>query len=296
MVALHVPLVTGRGRLGLPPRLADWFKGLVRVKPSTVLISLGDPYLIRQLSFFPTYLCTYSHVSTSQRAAVKALFGEIPVTGRLPVSIPGVAERDTGLRRDPLPMVLGKARPETSDPSRRGIRALRTELQRLIRRFIDTQAFPGASLAVGYREKLLVCRGYGRLDYTSTSPAASLNSVYDLASLTKVICTTTLVMQACDRGVIDLDDRLGRYFPEFRAGDKQQVTLKHLLAHSSGLPAHVPLYTDAGGKEDILRRILETPLEYPRAAGASTATWASFCWGRWWKELVERASTGWLRS
>ena len=263
LVALHVPLVTGTGRLGLPPRLADWLKGLVRVKPSAVLVSLGDPYLIRQLSFFPTYLCTYSHVSTSQRAAVKALFGEIPVTGRLPVSIPGVAERDTGLRRDPLPMVLGKARPETSDPSRRGIRALRTELQRLIRRFIDTQAFPGASLAVGYREKLLVCRGYGRLDYTSTSPAASLNSVYDLASLTKVICTTTLVMQACDRGVIDLDDRLGRYFPEFRAGDKQQVTLKHLLAHSSGLPAHVPLYTDAGGKEDILRRILETPLEYP---------------------------------
>ena len=263
LVALHVPLVTATGRLGLPPRLADWLKGLVRVKPSAVLVSLGDPYLIRQLSFFPTYLCTYSHVSTSQRAAVKALFGEIPVTGRLPVSIPSVAERDTGIRRDALPMVLGKARPETSDPSRRGIRPLRTELQRLIRRYIDTQAFPGASLAVGYRERLLVCRGYGRLDYTSTSPAASLNSVYDLASLTKVICTTTLVMQACERGVVDLDDRLGRYFPEFRTGDKQQVTLKHLLAHSSGLPAHVPLYTDAGGKEDILRRILETPLEYP---------------------------------
>ena len=262
VVALHFPLVTGTGRLGLPTRLADWLKGLVRVNPSAVLISLGDPYLIRQLCFFPTYLCAFSHVSSSQRAAVKALFGEIPVEGRLPVSIPGIAARDTGLHREALAMVLGRARPDTSDPSRRGIRALRTELQRLIRRFIDLKAFPGASLAVGYREWLLVCRGYGRLDYTSTSPAANANSVYDLASLTKVVCTATLVMQACERGVIDLDDRLGRYFPEFRAGNNGQVALKHLLTHSSGLPAHVPLYAHANGKEDVLRRILETPLEY----------------------------------
>ena len=262
LVALHVPLVTGTGRLGLPPRLADWLKGLVRVKPSTLLISLGDPYLIRQLSFFATYLCTFSHVSTSQRAAVKALFGEIPVAGRLPVSIPGVAAGDSGLHRETLPMVLEKARPDASNPSPKEIRTLRNRLQRIIRRFIDLKAFPGASLAVGYREKLLVCRGYGRLDYTSTSPAASSNSVYDLASLTKVVCTTTLAMQACDRGTIDLEDHLERYFPEFRVGDKQQVTLKHLLAHSSGLPAHVPLYQQADGKENILQRILELPLEY----------------------------------
>ncbi len=261
LVALHVPLVTGTGRLGLPPLLADWLRGLVRVKPSTLLISLGDPYLIRQLSFFPTYLCTFSHVSTSQRAAVKALFGEIPLAGRLPVSIPGAAERDTGLQRDALPMILEKVRPDASNPPQRGIRALRTELQRLVRRSIDLQAFPGASLAVGYREKLLVCRGYGRLDYASTSPAANSNSVYDLASLTKVVCTTTLVMQAIERGLIDLDDRLERFFPEFRAGNKRQVALKHLLAHSSGLPAHVPLYQHASGKENVLRRILETPLE-----------------------------------
>ena len=262
LVALHVPLVTGTGRLGLPPRLAEWLKGLVRVKPSATLISLGDPYLIRQLSFFPTCLCTFSHVSSSQSAAVKALFGEIPVDGRLPVSIPGVAERDSGLRREALPMVLRRARPDASNPSRRDIRGLRTELQRLVRRFIDLQAFPGASLAVGYREKLLVCRGFGRLDYTATSAPANLHTVYDLASLTKVVCTTTLVMQACERGVIDLDDRLGRYFPEFRAGNKRQVALRHLLSHSSRLPAHIPLYKHAGGRENILRRILDTPLQH----------------------------------
>ena len=262
VVALHVPLVTGTGRLGLPPLLTDWLKALVGVKPSALLISLGDPYLIRQLVFFPTYLCAYSHVATSQRAVVKALFGEIPVGGRLPVSIPGVADRDAGLRREALPMVLGRVRPDASNPSRRDLRALQTRLQRLVRRFIDLQAFPGASLAVGYRETLLVGRGYGRLDYTSTSAPASLHTVYDLASLTKVVCTTTLAMQACDRRLIDPEERLSRYFPEFQEGQKQQVALKHLLTHSSGLPAHVPLYAHAGGKEDILRRIVETPLEY----------------------------------
>ena len=262
VVALHVPLVTGTGRLGLPARLADWLKALVRVKPSSVLISLGDPYLIRQLSFFPTYLCTYSHVSTSQRAAVKALFGEIPVAGRLPVSIPGVANRDSGLRREALPMVLRRARPDASNPSRKDIRGLRTRLQRLVRGFIDLQSFPGASLAVGYREKLLVCRGFGKLDYTATSGPANPHTVYDLASLTKVVCTTTLAMQACDRGLIDPEDRLSRYFPEYREGQKQQVALNHLLTHSSGLPAHLPLYKHATGKEKVQRRILETPLEH----------------------------------
>ena len=261
LVALHVPLVTGTGRLGLPTRLADWLKGLVRIKPSALLISLGDPYLVRQLSFFPTCFCTFSHVATSQRAAVKALFGEIPVEGRLPVSIPGVAERDTGLQRTAAPMVLGKVPPDASHPSRKDVGGLRTRLQRLVQGFIDHRAFPGASLAVGHREKLLLCRGYGRLDYTSTSPAVNSNSVYDLASLTKVVCTTTLAMQACEHGVIDLEDRLGRYFPEFRSGAKQQVGLKHLLAHTSGLPAHLPLYKHASGKESVLRRILETPLE-----------------------------------
>ncbi len=262
VVALHVPLVTGTGRLGLPARLADWLQALVRLKPSAVLISLGDPYLIRQLSFFPTYLCAYSHVSTSQRAAARALFGEIPLAGRLPVSIPGVAAGGAGLRREALPMVLEKARPDASDRPRQDIRGLRTRLQQLVRRFIDLQAFPGASLAVGYRENLLVCRGYGRLDYTSTSRPANQNTVYDLASLTKVVCTTTLAMQACDRGLIDLEDRLSRYFPEFQDGQKQQVALKHLLTHSSGLPAHIPLYQHASGKENVLRRILETPLEH----------------------------------
>ena len=69
-------------------------------------------------------------------------------------------------------------------------------------------------------------------------------------------------MQACERGDIDLEDPLGRYFPEFRVGGKHEVTLKHLLTHSSGLPAHFPLYAHTSGKEHILRRIPEIPLEH----------------------------------
>ena len=262
LVALFVPLVTGTGRLGLPTPLADWLKGLVRANPSALLISLGDPYLIQQLSFFPTYLCTYSHVATSQRAAVKALFGEIPLAGELPVSIPGVAARATGLKREALPMVLGKPRLLGSNQARQGILALRKQLQQIVLQYIALQAFPGASLAVGYQDKLLVRQGFGRLDYGSTSPSAKPHTIYDLASLTKVVCTTTLVMQACERGDIDLEDPLGRYLPEFRVGRKHEVTLKHLLTHSSGLPAHFPLYAHTSGKEHILRRILEIPLEH----------------------------------
>ncbi len=240
MVVLFAPLVTGTGRVGLPTWLWDWLKRLIRAKPSSLLISLGNPYLIQRLPSMATYLCAYSHVAASQTAAVKALFGEIPLVGKLPVSIPGVAKRSSGLKREPLPMILRKVRPARSNRVPAGTVALRKHLQQVIRRFVGIQAFPGASMAVGYQGELLVRQGYGRLDYGSKSPLAKPDTLYDLASLTKVVSTTTLAMQAWERGEMDLEERLSRFFPEFSGHSKQQVTLRHLLTHTSGLPAPSP--------------------------------------------------------
>ena len=262
VIALFAPLVTGTGRAYLSSRLSDWLNGLVQTKPSSLLISLGNPYLIQQFPSVATYLCTYSHVATSQTAAVKALFGEIPLTGELPVSIPGVAERSTGLKREPLSMLLEKSRLDGSDQAQARTLTLRKDLQEVVRHFIGVQAFPGASMAVGYRGKLLVHQGYGRLDYGSNSPSAKTDTIYDLASLTKVVSTTTLAMQAWERGELDPGERLSRFFPEFSEQNRQQVTLGHLLTHSSGLPAHRPLYKHTCGTRNYLRQVLRVPLEY----------------------------------
>lgn len=120
-------------------------------------------------------------------------------------------------------------------------------------------AFPGAALVVGRGSRPVEKRGFGVLapGRGSVDPDGTL---YDLASLTKVIATTTAVMLMVEDGKMELDAPVSRYLPEFAGGAKGRVTLRHLLAHTSGLPAGIGL--PSGGAEAALRRIVQTPLRH----------------------------------
>jgi CubicO group peptidase (beta-lactamase class C family) len=92
--------------------------------------------------------------------------------------------------------------------------------------------------------------------------AASLETIYDLASLTKPLMTGLLCARRVERGELDLDGSVARYLPEFDVDDKRAITLRQLLTHTSGLPAWRPLYILAGGeRERALRAIVDQPLE-----------------------------------
>lgn len=108
-------------------------------------------------------------------------------------------------------------------------------------------------------------QAFGALTYAADAPRCDDDTIFDLASLTKVIATASIAMQLCDRGVIALETRVTDIEPRWRGADRDAVTLEHLLNHSSGLPAHVPLYRVARDRAAFLDRILETPLE--RAPG-----------------------------
>jgi CubicO group peptidase (beta-lactamase class C family) len=102
--------------------------------------------------------------------------------------------------------------------------------------------FPGAALAVGRREQVVVERGIGHLDWYAGSEAVDPDlTVYDLASLTKVVATTTAVMLLVEDGRLGLDTPVREYLPAFSGGDKDFVTIRHLLTHTSGLPAGTSL-------------------------------------------------------
>lgn len=131
----------------------------------------------------------------------------------------------------------------------------------------DSGAFPGAVVAVGRRGRLALLAGvgrYGEEDFRRPDPA----TIYDLASLTKVVGLTTAVMLLVDEGRLDLDDPVRRWVPAFRGQGKEAVTLRHLLTHSSGLPAWRPLYTEAPTRAAALLLADTTPL----AAAPGTAT------------------------
>ena len=123
-------------------------------------------------------------------------------------------------------------------------------------------AYPGAALVIGRRDTILFAKGYGHLTWSTASPAADPDStLWDLASLTKVVATTTSLMLLVERGRVDLDAPVRRYLPEFAAAD---VTVRHLLTHTSGLRATLPLFRDAKDSADALRMVLaQTPLVPP---------------------------------
>jgi CubicO group peptidase (beta-lactamase class C family) len=136
----------------------------------------------------------------------------------------------------------------------------------LVNDAILRRSFPGAVLAVAYRGELVAHREFGRFTYEAEadSPLVTRETLWDLASLTKVICTTSMAMMLHERGKLDLDARVVELLPEFDDGldrRREAVTVRMLLAHSSGLPAHRRFYCDLAGREAITAAAMRVPLE-----------------------------------
>ena len=120
-------------------------------------------------------------------------------------------------------------------------------------------AAPGLVLAVSNRGVRLVY-GTGRLGQGQPE-RPNAQTLYDLASLTKVVALTTLAMFAVDERRLELDAPVQRYLPEFAGTGKDRVTIRHLLTHSSGLRAHRPLYLETASREAALALVNATPLD-----------------------------------
>ncbi len=129
------------------------------------------------------------------------------------------------------------------------------------------RAFPGAFAIVGSSFGVLARHGVGSLDWAN-SPATTDSTLWDLASLTKVIALTSIVMQLTAAGQLDIDAPVSRYIPEFTGGEKGRVRVRDLLTHSSGLPSWRPLYKETETRAEALALVINTPLE--RAPRTST--------------------------
>lgn len=128
---------------------------------------------------------------------------------------------------------------------------------------VREQAFPGAVLAVTVGTDLVCWRAVGRFTYEEDSPSVAPTTIFDLASVSKAVATTTMAMILFERGVLDLDSRVVDFFPEFASDDprREQINLRMLLAHSSGLPAWREFWRGSYTRESVIQAALATPLE-----------------------------------
>ena len=129
-------------------------------------------------------------------------------------------------------------------------------------------AFPGAIAVVGTRNRILAEHAVGRVDHAAGAPRTGPHTVWDLASLTKVVASTSAAMRLVEAGAIELDAPARRYLPGWTGAGNDATTVRHLLSHSGGLPAYARYYerlpiAGVASRDAVRAMVLATPLEYP---------------------------------
>ena len=164
---------------------------------------------------------------------------------------------------------LTRAKPSAVGMSRK----LVPRLDSVIRAAIADHATPGATIAVVRRGKLLLLKGYGHTDWARGAPRANDSTMYDMASLTKVVATTTAAMILEDEGTLDLSRTVASYLPEYDVPDKRAITVRMLLTHTSGIRSNFPLWKEAKGREQYLAGMVTFPLVREPGSAVEYTDW-----------------------
>lgn len=140
--------------------------------------------------------------------------------------------------------------------------ALVGRLDKIVKEAMEEAVAPAVAIAVGRNGRIAYMKGYGHISWDiPSSPAVDTNTLFDLASLTKVVATTTMAMIMEEAGQLDLDRTVSSYLPEFNSPEKLGITVRQLLTHNGGLEAGGNTF-NARGREAYLRLINARPLEY----------------------------------
>src|SRR5689334_4277564 len=151
--------------------------------------------------------------------------------------------------------------------------ALPARLDSIVRIGLEQGAAPGAVLAVGRYGRLVYLKGLGTTDYAEGAPPADASTMYDLASRTKVVATTTAGRILEEDGKVDISRTVQSYLPAFNAPDKAAITVRMLLTHRGGLEAFAPLWKDTRGRADYLTKINARPLASPPGTKMVYSDW-----------------------
>jgi beta-glucosidase-like glycosyl hydrolase/CubicO group peptidase (beta-lactamase class C family) len=203
---------------------------------TAIIFAFGNPYAIRNFNNAKNVVACYEDDEPTHKAAVRLLDGEFSAKGKLPVTVAENLKFGTGITANyyfpyakPGEVGLGSS--------------METEIDSIATAAIAKGAMPGAVVLVAKDGKVAFHKAYGTLSFDSKEPVTT-ETVYDLASVTKISATTMAVMRLYDEGKLKLDDELQQYIPWLAGTDKANIKVREVLLHQAGLIPFIPFYKE----------------------------------------------------
>ena len=223
----------------------------------SILVSFGSPYF-ENYNYFDTLILTYGYGPLSVEAVGNAIFGRANISGRLPVTLSKELKRGHGL-------IIKKRLSEFSIKKKYNMQFAES----IIEDAINDKIFPGAQIFISKGENIILNKGFGKLTYESESAKVDVNTIYDIASITKVMSTVPLVMKLEEKKRLSINNYVTEYFPSFKGKHKEKVKVLHLLTHTSGISSYVEYFNNKNifNEKDIIDDILKRDLLFEPAFG-----------------------------
>lgn len=260
IISLHDMNGAAGKSFGISQSTKDLIENL-RKQTKVVLVIFGTPYALQYFDNVNWVLQAYEEDPIAQDVAAQALFGGIPVMGKLPVTASAKSQYGQGI------LIEKATRLGYTVPEEVGLNSLTlSKIDTIAQQAIMAKATPGMVVLVAKDGQVVYEKAFGSHSYTGSQPVKT-SDLYDLASVTKIAATTLAMMKLYDEGKIDLDQTMGFYLPELRGSNKAPLTIRQVMTHRAGLLGWIPFYKQTITKT---RRSVRPSTKYYRTVKTAT--------------------------
>lgn len=213
----------------------------ISAQNATILSVFGSPYALMDVDISQTksVLVFYQNLTTTHDVAAGAIFGASDINGKLPVDVNETLKFGTSISVKSIQR-MGFAEPESVGMDS----TILNTIDQMAQEAVDKGATPGLQIVAARKGKVIYNKALGFQDVTSKKKVEPTD-LYDVASVTKVTATLPLMMREVSEGKLNLDQTLGSIIPEAKSTNKSSLTLRELLAHTSGLPPWIGFYKES---------------------------------------------------
>ena len=249
IVSMLIRISMDKGQSTIDSTHEELLDEIGKLNIPSISISFGSPYLPSYTNL-ETYLCTYGYGSVTLKAASDAIFGRASITGKLPVNLNEKYKKGWGLE-----YVYDTSIPYNNN------KLFFPKAWDVIETAINDSIFPGAQIIIAHNDSIVAEKNFGFLSYDNNARKVDNSTIYDVASLTKVLVTTPVVMKLINQNKLDLSLPLSQFYYNL-SSDMEDVTLYDLLTHSAGFKPYIEYYKSnvIDTREKIIEDILSQQL------------------------------------